>query len=111
MASVCIVCKENKKGTPVKDDVMISSIRSVKRALRISSNNTLVVCKGCMEQHMEKRREFEKKVLTYGVLGGALALILIILSRSIQGVVLSLLLVLFIVSLAIFHYHPATVEK
>jgi len=111
MASVCIICKENKKGAPVIDDIVISTIRSVKQKLGVASNNTLVVCKDCMEQHLEKRRGFEKTLLHYGVLAGVMALVLILLSRSIQGFLLALLLGLFIVSFSIFKYHPDTAQK
>ena len=109
--SVCVVCHEEKTGHVVRDDLLIRSIRAVKNFLHIAANNRLVVCKGCVEKHRAKRADFEKKLALYG--GGGLLIIIIftLISRTLQGFAVSLLLGLFVAALALFSYHPASEAK
>jgi len=106
--SICIVCRHEKSGSAVKDDVLIRSIRSIKQALNIAANNRLVVCEECAPAHRQRREAFERKLLQYGAFGAILVIAFTLLSRTIQGFLMSLLLGAFVASLAIFQYTPAS---
>jgi len=105
---VCIVCHKARTGERVYDDVFISTMRSLKRTLGLSTNNILVVCKDCVPVHRKRRSTFEKKVLQYGAFGLVLGAILLFISRSLQGLLMALLMVLFMAILAMITYHPAS---
>jgi len=109
--SICIVCREEKRGRAVKDDVVIRAIRKIKQAFRVAANNRLVVCDGCLEKHKARRGGFERKLALYG--GGGLLIVIVftLISRTIGGFALSLLLGLFVAALALFSYHPASEGK
>src|SRR4030042_513235 len=64
---ICIICQQEKSGYAVRDDFFINLVRSIKRALGIAANNTLVVCEQCVPEHKKRRSGFEKTLLQYGV--------------------------------------------
>ena len=105
---VCIICQGERNGSRVRDDVFIRSVRSIKRMLGISTNNVLVVCNVCLPEHKRRRSAFEKKLLQYGAFGGFMGLIVLVLSRTLQGLVLAVLMAVFVASLALVQYHPSS---
>jgi VIT1/CCC1 family predicted Fe2+/Mn2+ transporter len=109
--SVCIVCKQAKSGTPVQDDVVIRGIRAIKRAFNVAANNRLVVCSDCTEKQTTKRADFEKKMALYG--GGGLLLLIVftLLTRTLAGFAVSLVLGLFVAALSLFSYTPKSGSK
>jgi len=63
MARVCIVSRKEVpagKGTPIKQDAIIGTIRKIKSRLGILQNNELVVSDECLEEYQKKRSKFEK---------------------------------------------------
>ncbi|RLG19625.1 hypothetical protein DRN67_02220 [Candidatus Micrarchaeota archaeon] len=109
--SICIICQKEKKGYPVRDDLFITTVRSLKQKLGIATNNVLVVCNDCSTEHKKRRSAFEKKILQYAAIGAVLGLIFLVISRSLQGLVMAILLVLFMAALALVQYHPASEIK
>ncbi|MFA6036045.1 MAG: hypothetical protein WC759_03740 [Candidatus Micrarchaeia archaeon] len=109
--SVCIVCKQEKSGTPVQDDAVIRGIRAIKRAFHIAANNRLVVCSSCAEKQDAKRADFEKKLALYG--GGGLLLLVVftLLTRTLAGFLISMVLGLFVAALSLFSYTPKSKSK
>jgi len=105
---VCIICQKEREGQRVRDDLFIRTVRSLKRRLGIATNNVLVVCRDCVPEHRQRRSAFERKLLQYGAFGAAIGLILLVLSRSLQGLAMGLLLGAFVASLALFQYHPSS---
>ena len=80
MAKACIVCAKNvQKGLAVEDDLVISSIRAVKRKLGIAKNNELVVCPDCVEAYRKKRGEYEKRLVQYVVIASVVLLVFVLL--------------------------------
>ena len=110
MATKCLICEKNKKGSPISDDVVIRSIRRIKRRFGIAKNNKIVICKDCMSQHLERRANFEKRLVRYGALGFIVAAVLIILSPSLFSVFAGLFMGLLMLSFALPSYHPALVS-
>lgn len=108
MPTVCIVCQQQKDGTPVKDDVILSSIRRIKQSLNIAKNNTLVVCAECLEEHKKRRQNFEKSMIQFGGLGLLILVILLLLLQNIQAFLIGIVFAAFTFSLSIIKYHPST---
>ncbi len=109
MATVCIICKQEKNGTQVYDDFIIKLIRKLKRATNTAQNNKLVVCRGCMEEHLKRRKSFETWFVRYLAIGVIVTAVLVLLTRNLASLLMGALLVLFMLALAIPFYHPSLV--
>ena len=107
---VCIICMQNKRGYKVIDDPVLSTIRRIKRALRIAKENRLYVCKKCYQEHKKRRGDFEKTVIIYGGLGAIIAMVLLLVNFSLNALVVGILIILFLLFLSLFKYHPAVKE-
>jgi hypothetical protein len=117
MAKVCIVGKEEVKGAnaiPVKEDIFINTIRSIKEFFKIAAGNELVVCLDHVEEAAKKRKEFESSIIKVVALVSVLAVIAVIISilnGNFSAVISSLLLVvllgLLLVIISLFKYYPA----
>ena len=60
---VCISCQkdmEGKRAVPVKEDRIIRVIRTIKKTLGIAQMNELFVCEIDLEEHVQRRKSFEK---------------------------------------------------
>ncbi|MDE1798024.1 MAG: hypothetical protein KGH63_01300, partial [Candidatus Micrarchaeota archaeon] len=99
MASVCIICHQEKSGAAVADTTVIRTIRAVKEKLRMAANNTLVVCADCRETHAERRKRYESKWITHLLIGLAL-IVLAIGLPLVTGAGFNIFNTLFIVLLA-----------
>lgn len=75
MVEVCIMCHNEGSGEQVADTLVIRTIRRVKERLKMATNNSLVVCPGCLETHARRLKSYERKMLLHA----ALAVILIIM--------------------------------
>ncbi len=81
MVEVCIMCHNELSGERaaaserVADTAVIRAIRRVKARLKMATNNTLVVCSGCLETHAKRLKSYERKMMIHA----ALAVILIVL--------------------------------
>ncbi len=75
---VCIICHEGiaEGGTPVKDDIIIRTIRNIKKRLRVAQNNTLVVCEKDLPEYQKRRKKFEKDIVVVAGISVFLFLIL-----------------------------------
>jgi energy-converting hydrogenase Eha subunit A len=112
---VCVSCQmdvEGKKALPVREDRIIRTIRSVKRALNVAQNNELFVCQDCMPKHMERRKSFEKSMLFSSVFA-ALILVVLVAALLLSGrfdpwaLISAVIVCGFILALPIFRYAPA----
>ncbi|MEM4554775.1 MAG: hypothetical protein QXT25_02930 [Candidatus Anstonellaceae archaeon] len=116
MAKVCIICEKETDGFLVLDDYVIRFIRSVKNALGIAKNNTLVVCSNCLEEYKKKRAKYERDLAIHAVVGGLVLLIMVFLPLftsgfSITAVFFGLLLFGMIMALSVFSHCPKIEEK
>lgn len=120
MAKVCIIDREEKAGIPIKEDIVINAIRAIKRKLRISTGNDLVVCAAHVEEAKKRRERFERSLMTSAGIGAVLGIILVLLAifnpnRSIvsvlQAIIFLLLLVLIMAALSLYQYFPAIKER
>ncbi len=119
MTKVCIVHQKPSDGIPVKDDWVLKTIRTIKRALRISTGNQLVVCSSHLEEARKRRLRFERSLLTSAGIGAVLGVILLLVSifsnRSILNILQSLVLLVFLVvvmsAFSLYQYFPAFEEK
>lgn len=111
MAKVCIICYQEKSGTPVLDDAVIRAIRGMKQRLNVAKNNTLVVCEGCMEAYRKKRQKYERDLVMHVVLAGVVLVVFVLApiftsGFSLAAVVLGVLLAALIVALSVFSHCP-----
>ena len=114
MAKVCIICSNEKDGSAVQDDAVINSIRAVKQRLGMAKNNTLVVCKDCMDAYAAKRKKYERDLVTHVVIAGVVLVIFVLApilttGFSITSVVVGILLAAIIIGLSVFSYSPRLV--
>jgi hypothetical protein len=111
MAKVCIICYQEKSGTPVLDDAVIRAIRGMKQRLNTAKNNTRVVCPGCMENYKKKRQKYERDLVMHVVLAGVVLVVFVLApvftsGFSLAAVVLGLLLAALIIALSVFSHCP-----
>ncbi|MCS7109542.1 MAG: hypothetical protein NZ903_01965 [Candidatus Micrarchaeota archaeon] len=120
MARVCIVGKEEVKGNyrRVKEDIVISTIRNIKRFFKIAAENELVVCDSHFEEAVKKRKEFESsliKIVALVAVITVIAIILAILNNSLNlipsTISLVILLFIFLIFVSLFKYFPAIEER
>jgi uncharacterized protein YhaN len=118
MTKVCIIHQKPSDGVPVKDDVILKTIRKIKRAFKISTGNQLVVCKAHLEEARKKRSKFEKSLMTAAGIGALFGIIMLVVSilsqKSIFDILRALVLLVFLVvvmaSLSLYQYFPALEE-
>ncbi len=113
---VCIVCQKDisgKSAVPVKEDIIIRTIRSFKQFFHIATNNELFVCSDDVPVHEERRKSFERSMIFFGVLSAIVVLLLVgtlLLSGrfDIFAFISAILIGIFILLLSIvFKYSPA----
>ncbi len=114
---VCIVCgEEREEGTPVEEDVVLKSIRSVKQSLGIATNNILIVCEQCEEEYRKKREKFEKTFAQHVLFGILILLAIVVVPMLVGGVfqpgtiLLGVLVAAFIIALSIVQYFPSITD-
>jgi hypothetical protein len=106
-APVCIVCREEKDGSAVKDDPVITTIRGVKTRLGFASNRRLVVCDDCREEHRRRRQDFEKRLVQYGGIGLIILVGLFILTQTLNALLIGVFFLLILLLFSLVQYHPA----
>jgi len=109
--SICVVCKQEKKGDRVEDDIYLETVRKIKNALRVATNNTLVVCKDCIPKAEEKRRRFERTVMTWGILAALLFVMFMLMFPTLLSIFLSLVAIAFFMLIAFLTSYFPKVEK
>ncbi|VVC04610.1 Uncharacterised protein [Candidatus Bilamarchaeum dharawalense] len=119
MAKVCIMCQANVDGKPgavaIREDRIITTIRTIKKKLGIAQMNQLYVCQTDLQKHSERRKSFEKSMMIATVLAGVILVIMIlaiILSGRLDAwaIVSAFILAGFVIILPVFKYTPATVN-
>ncbi|QLJ52215.1 MAG: hypothetical protein Sv326_0040 [Candidatus Fermentimicrarchaeum limneticum] len=108
--SVCVVCRQEKKGERIEDDIYIETVRNIKRKLGIVQNNVLVVCKDCTQKAEEKRRRFERTLMTWSILAALVFVVFLFMSFSLNSILLGLVAAFFFILFAMTSYFPK-VEK
>jgi hypothetical protein len=108
--SVCVVCKNEKKGTPVEDDLYLDTIRNIKTKLNVAKNNKLVVCKDCLPQARDKRRRFERTFMMWAVLATVFFVMLVVMYPSLQSIFYGLVFVVIFILLSLLLYFPRVEE-
>lgn len=93
------------------DDAVIRTIRWAKRKLGVAQGNKLVVCPEDMEEHLKRRQRFEKRLIQYGALFFVLAVAMLLLSGSLAGVLVIVLMAAFIMALVIAVNYTPHVRK
>jgi len=109
--SICVVCKQEKKGDTVEDDIYLETMRKIKNKLNIAANNTLVVCKDCLPKAAEKRQRFERTITVWGILMALLFVMFILMSPTLMSIFLSLIAILFFMFIAFLTSYFPKVEK
>jgi hypothetical protein len=116
MARLCIVSREEVpkgKGTPIKEDAIIRSIRKVKAKLGILQNNELVVSDEKLEEYKKKRSKFEKMAVIHTTVAAVFVILLVVgpllmgAAFNIVSIFFALVLGVMIVALALLGYVPA----
>ncbi|VVB77333.1 Uncharacterised protein [uncultured archaeon] len=66
----CIVCGNERKGIPVREDYVLGALRWFKKNVtRNEQGNALVVCKDCYGDYKKRRATYESRQKVYLVLG------------------------------------------
>jgi len=105
--SVCIICGKRKKGYEVEEDLVIRSIRKIKKIFGIEKRNKLVVCKECYPKYLQMRKKFESKQKHFTILLLIFFAIVIIFSPDkISAIIFFLVLTFLFLILLIPYYTP-----
>ncbi|MFH1221980.1 MAG: hypothetical protein V1492_02755 [Candidatus Micrarchaeota archaeon] len=84
---LCIICEkpvEGKRAVKVREDNILKLIRDFKRVTNTARNNELYVCEEDLPKHTERRKNFQKAIMLFGV-GAVLVFLLAIISMVIAG--------------------------
>jgi len=105
--TVCIVCRLEREGIPVADDVFISTVRKLKSRLGRLAGNRLVVCPDDIGKAQQKRGRFEKYLMWCSILAFAVLLVLTLSSRTMAfGLLAGVVAGLFVMLMAMVSYYP-----
>jgi hypothetical protein len=105
----CIICGQEKDGIQIKEDNVIRAMRWFNRKIMKRERNfKLVVCKDCYMKYSKARKSYQKKQVTYLVIGVLFAALLIAVSEgNIFAVVYGLVIILVMYGLSLISYVPA----
>jgi len=112
--TACIVCKkEGIKGTPVRKDVILDTIKKVKTRLGIVRGFKLIVCPDDIEVYRKKRAKFEKMAVLHTTVA-AILIVLLVFGPILLGAPFNLMSIFFafvlgvmVAALALLSYVPA----
>ena len=85
MKEICLICGKERKGTPIKNDIVINSIRKIKKWMNIEKGNKIVICKECTEEYVKRRKAYEKSLTTALIITVILFAALLFLSAHLQA--------------------------
>jgi len=105
--SVCIICRQEKEGSPVLDDPYIIAVRAIKARLGHATGNRLVVCAADIPKWREKRKRFEKYLMWYGLLAFLLFVAFLFLSPTLVGFIYVAIGMVVVMAFSLLTYFPA----
>lgn len=102
-------------GYPVKEDIVIRSIRKIKRFFGIAKNNRLIVSEEMYEEYKKRRTKFEKTLVQYIALAVIIFIAFVGLSLlsgtlSLGTFIISIFIGAFLVLFSLTSYVPAIEE-
>ncbi|MDE1871084.1 MAG: hypothetical protein KGI06_02480 [Candidatus Micrarchaeota archaeon] len=105
----CIICGKERDGLEVRDDIIIKSLRWIKKNVTKSQKNyRLVVCKDCFLSYRKRRESYERKMMIYGAIGVIFLLALLVSAGGRLGAIgVGILIIIGLLLLAQFSYMPA----
>jgi len=109
--SICVICRQEKKGDKVEDDIYLETMRKIKNKLNIAANNTLVVCKDCLPKADEKRKRFERTIMVWGILMSLLFVMFMLMSPTLLSIFLSIVAIIFFMFIAFLTSYFPNIEK
>ncbi len=112
---ICIYTQESvegKKAARVKEDRIIKTIRAIKQMFGIAQMNELYVSEEHLEEHMKRRKSFEKGILFASVLAGLIMVIVVVslilrFRFDLWAIISAFIIGAFIMALPLFKYSPA----
>jgi len=116
---ICLICKKEKRGVPIKDDIIIKSIRKIKRGLHIEKGNQIVICNECAGEYLERRKSYEKSLTTSTIITIVLFVSFLFLSilagnltiiSLIKTIGLTIFVGILLIGINLLRYVPATVR-
>ncbi|MCD6549102.1 hypothetical protein J7K41_00090 [Candidatus Micrarchaeota archaeon] len=99
---ICIICEKEREGVPIKEDLVIRTIRRIKEKLGIAKGYKLVVCRECWEEYVKRRKSYERNMITWGLLGLAAVIFMGILFAITGAVNIVRMMTTLIMLIAIF---------
>jgi hypothetical protein len=101
----CSLCGKVGDATPLDmDDAVFGPYVRLLRKFGLSKHkDSLGVCKECMPKYTRMSQEYQKKIITYGILGAAFGIINFWLTKNI---LVSLIIAAFVFSLSLICYCP-----
>jgi hypothetical protein len=108
------MCGKRKNGIAIRDDRVLQSLRWFKGNVTHSlQGNDLVVCSEDMEEYKKKRDRFTSRKNLYVALGVIFAILGLIISISINTILLSVLVIAALYLISLVNYTPglATDQK
>ncbi|MGB9703593.1 MAG: hypothetical protein ACP5HJ_00505 [Candidatus Micrarchaeia archaeon] len=108
--SYCIMCGKRRKGYEVEEDLVIKSIRRIKKVFGIEKKNKLVVCKECYPRYLKERKKFEDKQKHFAILLTIFFLIVFIFSPDKLSAVFFFLIFSFLFLILLIPYYVPKIK-
>lgn len=117
---MCVITRKEVpegKGTPIREDAVIRTIRKIKARLGILQNNVLVVSDEALEEYKKKRSNFEKMAVVYATIAAVIVVVLIFGPLLVGGqfnivnVLFALIFGAMVMALSLLSYVPALQAK
>jgi len=83
-AGICMLCGQEKSGTPAQADFVIGTVRKLRGTLNLPGKRT-IACSQCLPECKKRRAEFEKKLRSHRIGAGIFFLILVAGSIAYAG--------------------------
>jgi hypothetical protein len=109
----CIICGEEKEGLNIKIDNIVTTIRWINsHTIRAKSRGRPVVCRECFPKYYKARKSYEKKLVSYLIIGILFAIFIIVASRARPSSFLfGFAIIVFMFLLSIISYVPSVETK
>ena len=105
--SYCIICGKQADGIEIKIDNVIKTIRYLKKTIfKTEKNNRLVVSKECYPLYIKNRKRYVSRQRLYITLGIVFVIFSIFISPTIQTIILSVSVLIFLYLISLLNYTP-----
>ncbi|MCL4389724.1 hypothetical protein M1397_03930 [Candidatus Marsarchaeota archaeon] len=105
----CIICNSVREGLPIKVDGVVTALRWLNsHTIKHKNPYAPVVCKECFVKYSKARKSYERKRISYLIIGFLFAILLIVGSHGTDPIayLFGLAVIVFMYLLSLISYMP-----